>query len=73
MTKTTITITSTLATVITNFSFFQGSELAYIYGIVLIIVFPLLTALFSYFAIKYSNSKRREARAPKANQLAKKR
>ena len=49
----------------------QGSEMAYIYGILLIVVFPLLTALFSYFAIKYSNSKRREARAPKANQLAK--
>jgi hypothetical protein len=51
----------------------QGSELAYLYGILLIVVFPLLTGLFGYFAIKYSNSKRREVRAPRANQIAKKR
>ncbi len=51
----------------------QGSELAYMYGILLIVVFPLLTGLFGYFAIKYSNSKRREVRAPRANQIAKKR
>jgi hypothetical protein len=43
------------------------------YGILLIVVFPLLTGLFGYFAIKYSNSKRREVRAPRANQIAKKR
>ena len=43
--------------------YFQGSELAYILGIMLIVLFPLIVIFTAYIAVKVSNSMRRSIRA----------
>ena len=45
--------------------FRQGSEMSYIYGVVLIIMFPLLTIFAAYISIKYSNSERKRIKTAK--------
>ena len=42
-----------------KFDYFQGSELSYILGVVLLVFFPLLVAFLGYVAIKSSNMTRR--------------
>ncbi len=37
----------------------QGSEVAYIYGCIVLCAFPLLTVVAAYAVLKYMNSKRR--------------
>ena len=42
-----------------KFDYFQGSELSYIIGIILVVFFPVLTVFAGYVAIKKSNMTRR--------------
>jgi len=39
--------------------------MAYIYGIMLVVGFPLLAGFLAYLAIKYTNSSRRKIKAAK--------
>jgi len=51
-----------------KFDYFMGSEVAYIYGILLIVVFPLLVVFVAYLCIKYSNAERKRIKAAKRHQ-----
>ena len=48
--------------------YFQGSELAYILGIMLIVLFPLIVIFTAYIAVKVSNSMRRSIRAERTGE-----
>merc|ERR1712168_31597 len=43
-----------------KFDYFMGSEMAYMYGILLIVILPLVTILVTYLSIIYSNTTRRK-------------
>jgi len=49
-----------------NFDYFQGSEMAYMFGLVLIVFFPLMVGFFGYIAIKSSNSTRRSIKVKRS-------
>ena len=45
-----------------KFDYFQGSELSYIFGVILLVFFPLLVTFLGYVAIKSSNRSRRSVK-----------